>query len=83
MAKVNERIEEKQNELAGLMASTDENTRRMVKELEKQAKTPLEVLEDRGGFAKPNEGLQIARERNLLDRMRNAGLNVPILGEGR
>lgn len=72
-------IAQSNKRLEKLMASTDKNTRDAVKELEKQAKTPLEVLEQRGGFAKPQE-----RDANdMLDRMRDAGLNIPLLGEGR
>ena len=80
---INKEIAQSNKRLEKLMASTDKNTRDMVKELEKQAKTPLEVLEAKGGFAKPDERGGIARERDLLDRMRDAGLNVPLLGEGR
>lgn len=80
---INKEIEQSSKRLEKLMASTDENTRKMVKELEKQAKTPLQMLEERGGFAKPDERGRLARENELLDRMRDAGLNLPILAEGR
>ena len=81
LAALDKEILDSQKRLEAAMKGATEETRKLVRELEKAAKTPLEQLIDRGGFTKPDERARITDEQLALRPAERARLNAPIIGE--